>query len=280
MAASRVSGLPRRTTGLPNVDGLYQLPLGEFTIARNELAKKSGSADVKALEKPSIPAWGVNQLYWRERRAYEKLVRASERVRAAHQQALQAKAGTKIDLAGLEGQHMAAVKDASEKVAEILIKSGDPATAATMKAVLDTLQALPGPSAPGRLTKALAPIGFGAFGVLMKADLGSKALAEVVTFAPKKPKADEAAAAAKRMAEINAKRITELDGIFKQVTKALDSARAKLARADTAKAAAESAFHDAQKTADAHRADVARLEREARTADQERSALKADTRRK
>ena len=266
---------------MPNIDALYQLPLGEFTGARNELAKKSGkAAEIKALEKPSIPAWGVNQLYWRERRTYDKLVRASERVRAAHQQALKAKAGKKLDLAAFEAQHMAAVKEASDKVAGILIKSGDPATAATMKAVLDTLQALPGPSAPGRLTKALAPIGFGAFGALMKTDMGSKALADVVTFAPPKPKADEAAAAVKRMAEINAKRITELDGIFAKAMKALDGARAKLARADKTKAAAEAALQDAQRAADAHRAEVARLEREARTADQERSALKADARRK
>jgi hypothetical protein len=266
-----------RASGLSDIDSLYQLPLGEFTAARNALAKKSGKAgaEIKALEKPSIPAWGVNQLYWRERRTYEKLLRASDRVRAAHQQAMK---GKKLDLATLESQHMGAVKEASDKVAEILIRSGDPATPATMKAVLDTLQALPGPSAPGRLTKALAPIGFGAFGALMKGPASAKALADVVTFAPRKPKADEAAAAAKRMAEINAKRITELDAIFQKTMKALDGARAKLERADRAKAAAEAALHDAQKTADAHRAEVARLEREARTADQERSRLKADAR--
>lgn len=258
----------------PDIDSLYQGPLSEFTAARNELAKKSGKAgaEIKALEKPSMAAWGVNQLYWRERRTYEKLLRASERVRAAHQQAMR---GKKIDLRALESQHNAAVKDASDKIAEILIRTGDPATPATMKAVLDTVQALPGPSAPGRLTKALAPIGFGAFGALMKGAISSKALAEVVTFAPKKPKADEAAEAARRMAAINAKRIAELDGIFAKVTKALVGAREKLARAEKAKAAAEVAFQQAQAQADAHRAGVARLEREARNADQERSELKS-----
>ena len=79
---------------------------------------------------------------------------------------------------------------------------------------------------------------------------------------------------------INAKRITELDAIFLKATKALDAARAQLARADKAKAAAEAALQDAQKIADTRRADVARLEREARTADQERSRLKADARQK
>jgi hypothetical protein len=272
MAAARVSGLS-------DIDSLYQLPIGEFTGARNALAKASGKAgaEIKALEKPSIPAWGVNQLYWRDRKLYDKLQRASERVRAAHQQAMK---GKKLDLAGLESQHMSAVKAASDKVAEILIKSGDPATPATRKAVLDTLQALPGPSAPGRLTKALAPIGFGAFGALMKGPVGAKAMADVVTFAPPKPKADEAAAAAKRMAEINAKRITELDAIFVKTSKALEGARAKLARAEKTKAEAESALQDAQRVAETHRAEVARLERDARNADQERSRLKLDTHRK
>ena len=87
-----------------DIDALYQLPLGEFTKARQELAKKSGSGGtaIKTLEKPSIPAWGVNQLYWRDRRTYEKLLRTSERVRAAHQQALRAKTGKKFDLVALE----------------------------------------------------------------------------------------------------------------------------------------------------------------------------------
>lgn len=260
----------------PDIDALYQLPLGEFTGARNALAKQSGNAaaGIKALEKPSMPAWGVNQLYWRERRTYEKLIRASERVRSAHAQALRAR-GKTLNLRALEAQHGAAVKDASEKIAEILIRTGDPATAATMKAVLDTVQALPGPSAPGRLTKALAPIGFGAFGALMKGAIGSKALADIVTFAPAKPKADEAADARKRMAAINAKRITELDALFAKATNALVGARARLVRADKVKASAETALHRAQVAAEKQRAEVARLEREARNADQERSELKS-----
>jgi hypothetical protein len=163
-----------------SIDALYQRPLGEFTSARNELAKAAGAkgAAIKALEKPSAAAWAVNQLYWRERRAYDKLIRASERVRAAHAQRLKGKAA---DLATVEAQHSAAVKDAAEHVRALLAGAGDPATPATMKSVVDTLQALPGGSEPGRLTKALAPIGFGAFGALMKGAVSSKALADVVT---------------------------------------------------------------------------------------------------
>jgi hypothetical protein len=47
------------------VDELYQLPLDEFTAARNALAKslKGEEAEsVKRLQKPTIVPWAVNQL--------------------------------------------------------------------------------------------------------------------------------------------------------------------------------------------------------------------------
>ena len=69
-----------------DIDTLYRLSLAEFTDARNAMAKAAGAkgAAIKALEKPSAAAWAVNQLFWKQRRAYDKLIRASERVRAAH----------------------------------------------------------------------------------------------------------------------------------------------------------------------------------------------------
>ena len=53
------------------IDQLYQLPLDEFTAARNALAKSSGQASLKALEKPTLAAWAVNQLYWHQRATYD-----------------------------------------------------------------------------------------------------------------------------------------------------------------------------------------------------------------
>ena len=56
------------------MDALFKLPLAEFTGARNDLAarlKREGRANdsnfVKALAKPSISAWAVNQLHWNHR---------------------------------------------------------------------------------------------------------------------------------------------------------------------------------------------------------------------
>jgi hypothetical protein len=53
-----------------DVDRLYQLPLNEFTGARNELAKGAGSRapEIRKLAKPPVAAWAVNQLYWNDRK--------------------------------------------------------------------------------------------------------------------------------------------------------------------------------------------------------------------
>jgi hypothetical protein len=72
------------------IDVLYQLPLAEFTPARNALAarlKKEGraeaAAEVKALEKPSVTAWAVNQLVWRDPETFKALIAAGDRFRDA-----------------------------------------------------------------------------------------------------------------------------------------------------------------------------------------------------
>ena len=71
-----------------DVDALFKLPLAEFTGARNDLAarlKRERRADdsklVKALAKPSISAWAVNQLHWNHREAFERLLATGQRFR-------------------------------------------------------------------------------------------------------------------------------------------------------------------------------------------------------
>ena len=69
---------------------LYGGPLGEFTAARQALAKRlqkegrtDDAAEVKALPKPSLSAWAVNRLFSREPEAMEELLDAGERARGA-----------------------------------------------------------------------------------------------------------------------------------------------------------------------------------------------------
>lgn len=165
------------------LDALFQTPLAEFTAARNALAKAAGadSDAIRKIEKPTAAAWAVNQIYWQHRRVYDKLVRASARVRAAHALILK---GQRVDLPPLELAHRAAVKEAGALARETLVSAGDAATNATMKAVDDTLQALPVAGPPGRLTGPLGPVGFDALSGLLKGAGLPRGTAEVVAFAP------------------------------------------------------------------------------------------------
>src|SRR5919198_2240368 len=43
-----------------DVDRLYELPLGEFTAARNALAKELSDPEGRKLKKPSVAAWAGN----------------------------------------------------------------------------------------------------------------------------------------------------------------------------------------------------------------------------
>ena len=249
------------------IDRLYQLPLGAFTAARTELVKNAPAGDragIQSLQKPNLPAWAVNQLYWRERKAYDALVRAAERVRAAHAQTIK---GRSVDLAAVELPHAVAVKRAADRIRDILAKAGEAATTATMNAVMDTLQALPGGGEPGQLTRPLAPLGFGALSAIVKGAKTPKGLAEIVTFAPPKPpkpSPDVASAAAKRAKAEADKRQREIDVKLKKIDREIATARRAVAHAESAKAEADKNVERALDALRERRAEVDRLERERR----------------
>ncbi len=139
------------------IDHLYQLPLDEFTAARNALAKHSGASEIKKLEKPNLAAWTVNQLYWRNRKAYDEVTRAAERMRSAYKQML---AGKTADVRGAEEIHEQALREAKQAARQILENGGHLNADAVMMPVAETLDALPGGEPAGRLTKPLRRMGF------------------------------------------------------------------------------------------------------------------------
>jgi hypothetical protein len=141
------------------IDRLYQLPPGEFTAARNALAKRAGgdAPRVRQLTKPPLAAWAVNQLYWSDRKAYDTLIEAAETLRATHKAVL---GGRRGDLRGAGREHEAAVERALKATLAILAESGHPVTDATRQAVAQTLRALPSAEPPGRLSRSLQPGGF------------------------------------------------------------------------------------------------------------------------
>jgi hypothetical protein len=141
------------------IDRLYQLPLDQFTAARNALARTAGAQadDVRQLGKPPVAAWGVNQLYWKRRDVYDALIEASTALRETHKTIL---GGRRADLREPARVHEDAIDDALKTTLAILQDAGHPATDATRQAVLNTLRALPTSEAPGRLSKVLQPGGF------------------------------------------------------------------------------------------------------------------------
>ncbi len=69
---------------------LYGLPLGEFVAERNALASKLRAAkltdvakQVRSWRRPSVAAWGINQLPRRHPEVYDRLVSAGDRLRSA-----------------------------------------------------------------------------------------------------------------------------------------------------------------------------------------------------
>jgi hypothetical protein len=164
-----VSGL----TEEQDVERLFGLAPAAFVAARDEAArrlKREGDAEaaarVKALRRPSLSAWAVNQLA-RERRAdLARLLEAGERLRAAHEAAVSGAGATELRVATRAERQ--AVAGLLEAAVEVLTAAGHPATDATRDRIAATLHAAAAdPVAAeqvgrGRLTHDLDPSGFGA----------------------------------------------------------------------------------------------------------------------
>jgi hypothetical protein len=158
-----------------SIEALFKLPLGEFTAARNALAaqlKKEGRTaeanEVKALAKPSASACVVNQLYWRHRECFDRLLATGERLRRAH--AAQLTGDAARDSVNARREVMAELA----MLAERLLRDGNhSATRDLMRRVTSTLEALssygslPGAPVAGRLTDDLEPPGFEAVAGLL-----------------------------------------------------------------------------------------------------------------
>ena len=171
------------------IDRLYQLPLSEFTKARDELAKRfeKDKASIKQLQKPNVAAWAVNQLHWRERAKYDALVAAASKVRATQVASLK---GKSADVAAAETRYAATRRTALDRIRDILTRAGEVSSPATINAINETLQALPTDDRPGRLVRPLKPMGFEGLAGMLKGGKIALRQAEVVPFR-KKPTAAE-----------------------------------------------------------------------------------------
>ncbi|HET9220374.1 MAG TPA: hypothetical protein VFR18_25565 [Terriglobia bacterium] len=162
-----------------DVDALFSLPLTEFIPARNAMAaqlKAGGSADeanrVKALVKPTVSAWVVNQLYWKHRNAFDRLISAGQRFREAQASQL---SGNAADMRGAGEQRREALEDLLRLAARLMSDAGHSASPEAIRRISTTLEAmsvyalLPDAPAPGRLTADVDPPGFDTLAALIPA---------------------------------------------------------------------------------------------------------------
>lgn len=237
------------------IDQLFQGPLDAFTDARNALAKAAKRADVKALAKPSLPAWAVNQLFWHRRAVIERLEAASDAVRREHQRAL---AGEAADIARADQSHREALRDAAAAAKEVLTSGGHAITPGTLAAIRDTLQALPSLEANGRLTRPLAPRGLEALaGLVFAARVPGPAAA--LPAAPRSTVAATSPATTSKGAAANdegarAQAAREKEKAAEKATKEREAARRK---AEAALAEAREALADADAAVEQTERDLA-----------------------
>ena len=154
------------------IDRLFGLPLDEFTPARDALARelrKAGEREaaerVKALRKPPISAWTVNQLARKERMQMRSLLTAGERLRTGQAELL--RGGTASELQEAFERQREVVSALLGSAGEILRSAGHSPTEATLERVRRTLTAAAADEErqrllqEGRLTEDLDPAGFG-----------------------------------------------------------------------------------------------------------------------
>jgi hypothetical protein len=126
------------------LDRLYGLGLEEFTGARNDLARRlreggdrENAERVKALTKPPVSAWAVNQLARSNELEVQRLVKVSERLREA--QADAAREPDAFREATLEEREV--VNRLRDGAQAILTSAGHAASDSTLDRIATTLRA-------------------------------------------------------------------------------------------------------------------------------------------
>jgi hypothetical protein len=130
-----------------DIDRLYQLPLEQFTEARNALAARmkaagdgEGATRVRSLEKPSLSAWAVNQLYWSAGGEFDELVAAGTRLRQAQERSLKGAPGSGVRDASERRDR--AVAAALRVAAALLERAGGEVSQAVRQRIATTLEAI------------------------------------------------------------------------------------------------------------------------------------------
>lgn len=243
------------------IDALFQVPLTEFTNARNALAarlKKAGRAAeaerVKGMQKPPASAWTVNQLYWRHPKEIDALLAIGEQFRKAQAAQL---AGKHADLRNLLNERRDALSALLTRASNILRDAGHAASPDATRRIGTTLESLAawgrtdGAPQAGRLTDDLDPPGFEALAALVPRPGGGKDATEPSRLLQFRKEARARSAKEKKTQDQAALRAQARDAVQ----------------------AAERALHDAQRDAERAEAALKKAAARAKAAEKEKEEI-------
>jgi len=220
------------------IDDLYKGPLNEFVAARAALARTLAGDEarrVKALQKPTVVPWTVNQLYWHARPVYDRLAAGGEKLRDAQIAALK---GKNSDVRRATEAHRKSMADAIAEAMRLASAAGaHPGADELMKTLEAVSLARELSEPPGRLTRPLQPAGFEALaGVPVKA----------VKAAPRAAPEPRAKPELRPTHEQEDRRKKEADE--RRRKKATERAEREVTRAKAAEARARAAWERARQT--------------------------------
>jgi len=267
-----------------DIDALFRLPLSEFTGARNALAaqlKKSGRGDeaalVKALGKPPVSAWAVNQLYWNHREAFDQLLASGERFHKAQT------SGKVADMRNALDARRETLSELSDLATSLLRDQDHNPSLDTIRRVTTTLEGMSVYASrsdaprPGRLTHDVDPPGFESFGSFVPSAGMTKPAKEPARITPSQ-KSSGATKTRRKVApdgdasqleETRKAKIAEAKASLQDARRSLTEARARAQRLEAA-----------QKKADADATKAEKLRRDAEQSLQKAKAAAEDAARR
>jgi hypothetical protein len=234
-----------------SIDELYKGPLSEFVPARTRLAKTLTGPEaqrVKALKKPTLVPWTVNQVYWHARPVYDRLAKSGAALRSAQVAAL---SGRPANVRGATESHRKAITEAVAEASRLASRSDARPSAEELARMFEAISMTPElPDPPGRLVKTLAPPGFEALaGIAIKpAPRERSAPPEASSAPPPKPFRPTLVTAAPpdRTVEDNRRRAREEAAAERQKRAVIQKAEIALRRATAAEARTRQAWERAQ----------------------------------
>lgn len=254
---------------------LYGRPLAEFVDARNELAKRAkteganeAATSIKAMRKPTVAAWVINQLVRASRSDVEDLVALGEQMRTATAESDGAK------LRELTAERRAVIDTLQTAAKRIAIDAGQQAGDVVVAAVNMTLMAaVADPRAglevlTGCLAKPLEHVGFG--------PLPTGEPAEVISLSAARAARTSNVTAPSRAAKKTTSKKAEVVDPREAALSELEAAEADLENAETRVEQLRTAFREIRERVATAEATVERLTTELHVARKELDDAETD----